>query len=125
MKSLKIFSFFLALFLIGINTGFAQSKANLTDEQEEQIAQSLEEYFSAMDLSEEQKSEFEAITRKYAEQMQAVNEKEGSKMQKFQQVRAIRKNKDAEMKKLLSKDQYQIYLEKQEEIQKKMKDNRS
>ena len=45
-------------------------------------------------------------------------------MSKYKKVKSIRKNKDAEMKHLLSKDQYKVYLEKQEEMQKKMKEQR-
>jgi len=45
-------------------------------------------------------------------------------MSKFKKVKSIRKNKDAEMKTLLSKDQYKVYLEKQKEMKKKMKERR-
>jgi len=39
-------------------------------------------------------------------------------------VKSIRKNKDAEMKTLLSKDQYKVYLENQEEMKKQIKRRR-
>jgi len=125
MKSLKILSLFFALFLIGINTNCAQSRAtNLTEEQKEEIKKNLEEYAAALHLSEEQKPQFEEITKKYAEQMKAVKDSGGRRMSKFKKVKSIRKNKDAEMKSLLSKDQYKVYLEKQEEMQKKMRERR-
>ena len=125
MKLLKILSLFFALFLIGINTNCAQSKAtNLTEEQKEEIKKNLEAYAAALHLSEEQKPKFEEITKKYAEQMKAVKDSGGRPMSKFKKVKSIRKNKDADMKSLLSKDQYKVYLEKQKEIQKKMKERR-
>jgi len=125
MKSLKILSLFFALFLIGINTNCAQSRAtNLTEEQKEEIKKNLEEYAAALHLSEEQKPKFEEITKKYAEQMKTVKDSGGRPMSKFKKVKSIRKNKDAEMKSLLSKDQYKVYLEKQEEMQKKMRERR-
>ena len=125
MKSLKFLSLFFALFLFSTNTTFAQSRAeNLTDEQKEELAASMEEYFSVLDLTEEQKFEFETITKKYAEQMKAVKDSGGRRMSKFKKVKSIRKNKDAEMKTLLSKDQYKVYLEKQEEMKKKIKEGR-
>jgi len=44
MKSLKVLSLFFVLFLISINTSFAQSRAtNLTGEQKEEIKKNLEE----------------------------------------------------------------------------------
>ena len=125
MKSLKVLSLFFALFFIGINTSFAQSKADsLTDEQKEEIKKNLEEYAAALDLSEDQKPKFEAITKKYAEQIKAVKDGDGRKLQKYKKVKSIRENKDAEMKTLLSKDQYNIYLEKQEEMKNRIKDRR-
>ena len=125
MNSLKILFLFLALFLIGTNTTFAQSRgANLTEEQKEEVKKSLEEYAAVLHLSEEQKPKFEEITMKYAKQMNVVKDSGGSLMSKYQKVKSIRNNKDAEMKRLLSKDQYKAYLKKQEEMQKKMKKRR-
>jgi hypothetical protein len=104
MKSLKILSLFFVLFLLGTNTSFAQSKAtDLTDQQKEELAQNMEEYYETLDLSEEQKTEFEAITKKYAKQMRAVKEGSGGKYSKYKQAKSILKNKNAEMEQLLSK----------------------
>ena len=123
MKSLKVLSLFFALFFIGINTSYAQSKAdNLTEQQKEEIQKNLEEYAAALDLSEDQRLKFEEITKKYAKQMIAVKDSGASRMSKYKKVKSIRKNKDAEMKTLLSKDQYKVYLEKQEEMSKKIKE---
>ncbi|MEO1260240.1 MAG: hypothetical protein AAFZ15_15705 [Bacteroidota bacterium] len=126
MKSVKVLSLFFALFLINATTTTAQSAANnLTDEQKEKLQQNLEEYAVALDLSEEQKPEFEDVTKKYMEQMIEVKDSGGSRMSKYKKVKSIRKNKDAEMEELLSKDQYKVYLNKQKEMQAKMKENRN
>ncbi len=118
MNSLKILSLFFALFLIGTNITFAQSeRSNLTDEQKEELAEGIEEYFNSLNLSEEQKPVFEELTRKYAEQMKAVKDAGGRKFKMYRRVKSIRKEKNAEMEKLLSEDQYEVYLEKQEEMQ--------
>lgn len=123
MKSLKVLSLFFALFFIGINTSYSQSKAdNLTEQQKEEIQKNLEEYAAALDLSEDQRPKFEEITKKYAKQMIAVKDSGARRMSKYKKVKSIRKNKDAEMKTLLSKDQYKVYLEKQEEMSKKIKE---
>ena len=118
-------SLFLVVFLIGTNTTFAQSSvANLTEEQKELINKNLEEYAVTLNLSEEQKPKFEEITKKYAKQMKAVKDSGGRRISKYRKVKSIRASKNAEMKRLLSKDQYKVYLEKQEEMQKKMKKRR-
>ena len=121
----KTLALFFALFLIGTNITSAQSKtAKLTEEQKEEVTNNLEEYAVALDLSEDQRPKFEEITIKYAEQMIAVKNGGGRKLQKYKKVKSIRENKDAEMKILLSKDQYKVYLEKQEEMKKKIKERR-
>jgi hypothetical protein len=56
--------------------------------------------------------------------MIAVKASGARRMSKYKKVKSIRKNKDAEMKTLLSKDQYKVYLEKQEEMSKKIKERR-
>lgn len=128
MKSLKILSFVLALFFVAINSSFAQTQPaekNLSEEEKAELASAMEEYFTAIDLTDEQKVEFEAITKKYAAEMRTVQESSGGKLQKMKQLKSIRSNKNAEMKKLLSEDQYKIYLEKQDEMQQKMRENRN
>ena len=121
----KTLALFFALFLICTNITCAQSKtAKLTEEQKEEVTNNLEEYAVALDFSEDQRPKFEEITIKYAEQIIAVKNGGGRKLQKYKKVKSIRENKDAEMKILLSKHQYKVYLEKQEEMKKKIKERR-
>lgn len=126
MKSFAFFSLFLALFFVSTTTTFAQDKAaDLTEEQKEQMAKNMEEFITSLNLTEEQKPEFEAITKKYAGQMQEVKEEGGSKMSKYKKVKSIKKNRNAEMEKLLTAEQYEIYLVKQKEMQDKMKEQKN
>jgi len=125
MKALKILSMLFAVFLFGANTTFAQSRvASLSEQQKEEVKKNVEAYAAAINLTEEQQSKFEEITAKYVKQVIAVIDSGGRPMSKFKKVKSIRKNKNAEMKRLLSKDQYKVYLEKQEEMQKKMRERR-
>ncbi|MBX2877931.1 MAG: Spy/CpxP family protein refolding chaperone [Saprospiraceae bacterium] len=125
MKTVRIFSVLFAFFVLGANTSFAQSPgAQLTDEQQKEMAQNMQAFVEVLNLTEEQKPEFESITKKYATQMKAVKENGGGKYKMYRKVKSIQKSKNAEMEKLLSKDQYKTYLEKQKEMQKKMKEKR-
>jgi hypothetical protein len=84
MKSLKFLSLFLTIFLLSASTGFAQSSAaELTEEQKESLAQSMEEYYAILDLTEEQQTSFEAISKKYLAQMVEVRDGGGSKFKKY------------------------------------------
>ena len=126
MKSIKMASLFLTFFQLSINTSFAQAPAtDLNEDQQERLAKSIDVFFEVLDLSVEQKRSFEAITKKYAEEMVAVRDGKGGRISKYNKVQSFRSRKNTEMKELLSKDQYVIYLEKQKAMQKKMRENRS
>ncbi len=125
MKSVKILSLLVVALVIGTTTINAQSsEKNLSEDQREELAQNLEEYFAALDLTEEQQPKFEEITRRYAGQMKEVKGGSERKLQKYKKIKSIREKKNAEMKDLLTKDQYKVYLDKQEEMQQKMKERR-
>jgi len=125
MKSIKVLPLFIVLFFTGINTFYSQSNVdNLTEGQKAEIKKNLEEYAAVLDLSEDQEPKFQEITKKYAKQMIAVKDSDERRMSKFKKVKSIRKDKDAEMKTLLSKEQYKIYLEKQEEMKKRINERR-
>ena len=121
MTSSKLW-LFIALLLVGITNINAQTKReDLSDEQKEEIKKNVEEYAASLNLTDVQKPEFEAITKKYAKQMKAVRDNGVGKFKKYRKLKSIRKNKDKEMKQLLNPEQFKTYLEKQEERKKEMK----
>lgn len=125
MKLLKNLILMFAVFVFSTNISVAQAPATeMSDEQKQEMAKTMEEYYEALNLSEEQKPKFEAIMKKYIPQLMAVKDSGEGKFQMYKKVKAIRKNQNAEMEKLLSKDQYKAYLEKQEEMQERMKEKR-
>ena len=77
-----------------------------------------------LNLTEEQKDEYIAISRKYGEEMRNLKDSGKSKFAKYRAFKAIQKNKNKEMKNLLSNDQYDEYLKIQEEMKKKLKERR-
>ena len=96
----------------------------MSQEQQAEMKKNMEEFVKVLGLSEDQKPEFGAITKKYAKQMVALRDSEASKMQKYKKLQSISKNRNAEMKEILSKEQYDAYVEKQKEMQKKMREKR-
>ena len=61
---------------------FAQDR-KFTEEQKEQIKEQLEQYYEKLDLSEDQKLEFEEITKKYALQMKTLKTSDKSRFAKY------------------------------------------
>ena len=124
-KAKEFMSIFFLMLFLGTSSSFAQSQAaQLTAEQKETMQESITAFQDVLSLSSEQKPEFEAITMKYAKQMIAVRDSDDGNFKKYEKVKSIRKKRNAEMKQLLSPDQYEVYLDKQEEMQKKMKAKR-
>ena len=57
MKSLKIWTLSFALCILGLSNSFAQTTdVSFSEEQKEQMAQAMEQYTQALDLSNEQKT---------------------------------------------------------------------
>ncbi|MEN0006038.1 MAG: hypothetical protein AAF798_17945 [Bacteroidota bacterium] len=123
---IKLFSFFLVLFLTSTNLSFAQSAGeNVSEEQKQEMKQNMEALAAELNLTEEQKTEFKAITQKYAAKMMEVRDSGSSKWKKYKAVQKIGKERNQEMKTLLTEEQYEVYLEKQKERQAKMKEKRN
>ena len=122
MKSIKHILILAVLVLLG-NSIMAQ-QSELTEEQRARMQAQLTEYSLKLDLSEAQKPKFEDITRKYGKQMMSLKESNKGRLAKYKEFKTIRKNKDAEMKAILSEEQFEAYLETQEEMQRKMKEKK-
>ncbi|MEM6800249.1 MAG: hypothetical protein AAF696_02535 [Bacteroidota bacterium] len=123
MKLFKMLSLMSALVLFSTNISLAQENEP-SAEQKTEMAKAMQEYVEALNLSDDQKPEFEAIMKKYLPKLKAVKDSGEGKFQMYKKVKAIRKDQNAEMEKLLSEKQYEAYLEKQEEMQERMKAKR-
>ena len=93
---------------------------NRADLMEFQLAAEIEE----LELSEDQTAEYLEISRRYGKQMKALKNSPAKRMDRYQEFKSIRKNKNREMKALLNEDQYRTYKEIQERKQQEMKQRR-
>jgi len=74
-----------------------------------------------LSLSNDQLAQIEPLNLKYAQKMEEVKAISG-KFGKLKRAKAIMDEKDGQLKKILNKDQFNVYLEKREEIRDKMKE---
>jgi len=72
-------------------------------------------------LSDNQLAQVDPLNLKYARQMDGVKNISG-KFAKLKKAKSIMDEKDNELKKILNKDQCQIYQDKKEELREKMKE---
>jgi hypothetical protein len=63
------------------------------------------------------------INLKYALQSEKLKADDGSRMEKLKKLKAIDADKDVDMKKVLTADQFKIYQDKKKEFQKKLLQN--
>ena len=92
--------------------------------QRDMIKEQIAAYIEKLDLSEDQKAEYLEISKRYGEQMKALKHSTRGRMEKYQELKSIRKDKNKEMKLVLTADQYKIYKELQEQHHQEMRAKR-
>lgn len=94
-------------------SGFAQSK--MTEKEKEEAVAKYKVYMESLNLTEEQKPKVEEINMRFFEGVSNVKKSNSSKLDKYRTFKSLSSTRDAEMKKVLTKEQYSIYKEHQEE----------
>ena len=116
MKNLKFALIITFLFLINSNVMNAQENDKKGD-----VVAEMKIAKEKLALSESQEITFKEITKKYGLKMRALKNSNEPKRSKFKSMKSIKNDKNAEMKTLLSDEQYKAYIELQEERIVKMK----
>lgn len=120
MKKIVLNSFFLAGLLFAFNMICAQKKTAATPE--ERAGKLTEWMKSNLQLNDDQVTRVHTINLKYANKNQGLQTQAMSRKQKMQELKDNDKAKDAELKNVLTNDQYDTYQAKKDEIRKQMKE---
>jgi hypothetical protein len=125
MKSTTSTTVLLVFAIAGIGTfAYGQEKLNefMTDTTPEERAQLQTGYMKeTLSLREDQEAKVHGVNVKYAEKMQEAYEAPTKKQQKVQAMKRINAEKEAELKLLLSVDQYATYEKNKEAMKEKIK----
>ena len=92
---IKIFVIITSIFLCAILNA---QKESLTNENKEKINQQFEEHFKELNLSDQQKSKYIQISKKYGLQIKSLKNSSQSKFNKYRKIKGIKKSKDKDMK---------------------------
>jgi hypothetical protein len=112
----------LAVILTGVLSVNAQTKEDLPPADER--AQMQTEFMTEkLELTEEQVPQVLDVNLKAAKKMDEVMSLT-NKMQKFKGFRSAMMEKDEELKKILTKDQFKLYKDSKEEMKKMIKEKR-
>ena len=123
MKKLIHLSISFTLAILLSATVSAQSK--LTDEQTKEAKAKYEEYKQKLNLNEDQSKKVDAINTTYFEGIAALKNSNASKLSKYRKFKSLNSDRDQQMKDVLTKDQYKIYKEQQEERKEEFKQRRA
>jgi len=120
IKVILVNALFLITFLFAGNVIWGQKKTPSTPE--ERAAKLTEWMKTNLELSGEQVTQVQTLNLKYANKTQELQTQSLSRKQKMQILKDNDKAKDAELKNVLTTDQYNNYQAKKDEIRKQMKE---
>ncbi|MCG6191179.1 hypothetical protein [Maribellus maritimus] len=121
MKKKIAFTTLLLLVTLSMNL-FAQSK--LTEQQKEEAKARYEAYKEKLNLTAEQEPKVQEINTKYFEALAELKNSNKSRLDKLKTFRNLKTDKNKKMKQVLTKEQYKIYIDFQEEIKEDFLKNR-
>jgi len=120
MKAISVNVLLLIVFLFAGNVIWGQKKTSSTPEER---ATKLTEWMKTnLQLSGDQVTQVQTLNLKYANKTQELQTQSLSRKQKMQILKDNDKAKDAELKNVLTTEQYNNYQVKKEEIRKQMKE---
>lgn len=124
MKNVKMILGTVLLSVLFSNTINAQDLPVLTPEKKVEIKNQMQANKDRLALTPEQQVPFRGIIKLYAEKMRELRKSELTTSEKKIKMQEINAGRDAEMKNLLTVEQYKTYLELQEERRSKIIDMR-
>jgi hypothetical protein len=92
---------------------------NTTPEQRAKLQTDLMK--TKLQLNEEQTTKVGAINLKYAKQMEPVIKGSGGKLAKFREAKKVNEQKEAELKQVLTTEQFNTYEKAKEDMKEEMK----
>ncbi|GAB3929134.1 hypothetical protein [Mucilaginibacter myungsuensis] len=130
MKALKYLTIIgILISSVAINTASAQdkdAKAMMKESTPEQRAKLQTGMMKTkLRLDSATVTKVQAINLKYAQKLDPVMKGDGRKLKMIREAMSIQKEKDAELKTALSKDQYQAYEKMKDDMRDKIKEFRS
>ncbi|OJJ16957.1 hypothetical protein BKI52_30025 [marine bacterium AO1-C] len=120
-KTISLFAMLLISIFYCYQTSYAQQANGISAEQKAKVKAQIAEDIAKLSLNDGQKKSYKDITIKYVKQFQGLKNSSSGRFAKYRKFKSIISAKNKEMKKVLSKPQYQIYLDTQEKRIEEMK----
>lgn len=121
----KLIIFVLLLVAVCTSSNAQSNNPKLSEEQKKEWKARLDAYREKLNLTDEQKPQVEEANMAYLEALSEIRESGGSKLSKYRTYKKANAERDKKMKSILSKEQYKIYKEQQEEFKEEIKARRA
>jgi Spy/CpxP family protein refolding chaperone len=121
MKTAFPFLLLVIILLIPAST-FAQGQ--LSEGQKKETLERYKSNMALLNLTEDQKPEVQAIEKEFFDAVSSLRNSDGSKMEKYRRFKTINKNRDKQMKEVLTKEQYRVFKDNQEQTKKNLRQRR-
>lgn len=123
MKKTSVTITFILNLFFAVNQVFAQSELKQMPADQRAKLQT-ERMTASLKLDAEQTRKVGQINLKYAQKMDPVIEGTGSKMSKFKTFKSISNEKEAELKGVLTSQQFELFQKQQREMKDNLRDQR-
>ncbi|MGA0557513.1 hypothetical protein ACO2Q8_12725 [Larkinella sp. VNQ87] len=117
--------FLISAVIVLLLSGSLQAQTTLSTEQKTQLKAKLEADWAALNLTEEQKPKVEAIHQTYGQGLAELKNATGSRLSKYRTFKELRDRRNQQMKEVLTREQYKLYVQQQEQREKDFKNRRS
>ena len=116
--------FLLLLFVACATVASAQDRPSMPEDLKQELVNFQQESKERLKLTPEQEEPFREISTRYFREFREVKKSDVRVTEKFRKVKDIQTRKDAEMKALLTEEQYATYLVIQQERRDRMQQKR-
>jgi hypothetical protein len=123
MKKFIHITVMLVLATLTANQAWAQSK--MTEEQKKEAKAKYQAYKEKLNLNEEQSKQVDVINSAWFEGIAELKGSNASKMAKYRKFKTLNSERDKKMKAVLTKDQFRIYKQQQQEMKDEFKERRA
>jgi hypothetical protein len=97
----------------------------MTEEQRKEAKARYQAYKEKLNLTEDQSKKVDAINTTWFEGITELKNSGASKMTKYKKYKSLKAERDTKMKEVLTKEQFRIYKQQQQEMKEEFKQRRA
>lgn len=121
----KIINITALLVLLTLVANHVKAQTKMTDEQKKEAKAKYQAYKEKLNLTEEQSKQVDAINSDWIEGLAGIKNSNAGKMAKYKKYKTLKADRDKRMKEVLTKDQYKIYQQQQQEMKDEFQERRA